>query len=340
MNEGLLKKLGNIDQLGGIRESTLLRGRGEGTKIARLFNAAGLDLTVVPDRCMDIYDFSYKGINLAFHSKNGLISPAAFSPADGEFPEQWSGGFLATCGLDNVNLHNESDGEAFPTHGRIGAVPAMHFRTETIWEGDRYLLRMKGQMAETCMFRRTLLLERTIETELNSRQITITDKITNMGSVPEPYMLLYHMNFGYPLIQDGTEVHTFGVRMEPLNSYSREPGVMTSPVGGKDFLAESFLGKTDREEAGALIVSRDPELGLLLKFRTGNLPNMVEWKHMKAGDYVLALEPTNTFAMNRAKAAEEGKLAVLDGFSSVENRLSIELIEGKDEIGAVRETIR
>ena len=77
MNIQLLKQLGNIDQIAGIRESQLLRGRGEQIHIAEFYNAAGLRFTVVPDRCMDLFDFSYKGINFAFQSKNGLTSPQA-----------------------------------------------------------------------------------------------------------------------------------------------------------------------------------------------------------------------------------------------------------------------
>ena len=79
MNVELLKKLGNIDQIAGIRESRLLHGRGQGIQLAEFYNAAGLRFTVVPDRCMDLYDLSYKGMNLCFQSKNGLTSPLAFN---------------------------------------------------------------------------------------------------------------------------------------------------------------------------------------------------------------------------------------------------------------------
>ena len=77
MNIELLKKLGNIDQLAGIRETKLLRGRGEDIQLAEFYNATGLRFSVVPDRCMDLWDLSYKGINFSFQSKNGLTSPQA-----------------------------------------------------------------------------------------------------------------------------------------------------------------------------------------------------------------------------------------------------------------------
>ena len=53
MDVQLLKHLGNIDQIAGIRESRLTSGRGEGIAIAEFYNAAGLRFTVLPDRGMD-----------------------------------------------------------------------------------------------------------------------------------------------------------------------------------------------------------------------------------------------------------------------------------------------
>ena len=41
MNIELLKKLGNIDQLAGIRETKMLRGRGEDIQLAEFYNATG-----------------------------------------------------------------------------------------------------------------------------------------------------------------------------------------------------------------------------------------------------------------------------------------------------------
>jgi len=47
---------------------------------------------------------------------------------------------------------------------------------------------------------------------------------------------------------------------------------------------------------------------------------------------VLALEPCNTFGINRDEAAKEGKLAVLPAYSSVENHLELGVLDGLTEI--------
>ena len=79
------------------------------------------------------------------------------------------------------------------------------------------------------------------------------------------------------------------------------------------------------------------ELGAYIAFDTKNLPNMLQWKNMKSHDYVLALEPCNTWGMNRKTAMEKDQIAVLPAYSSVENHLELGVLDGLTEI---REFIR
>ena len=304
MNVELLKQLGNIGQIAGIRESRLLRGRGEGIAIAEFYNAAGLRFTVVPDRCMDLFDLSYKGVNLGFQSKNGLTSPQAFCPSDGEFSEQWPGGMLVTCGLGNVGGHATNGGQ-FPTHGRISHVPAQNFGTETYRDGARDLL-------------------------LNSRVIRLHDVLTNFEAEDEPYMLLYHFNFGYPLLQADTLVEASKAERTPMNELSTDYHHMMAPVDGRD--EELYFRTNLGSRACGVVYNERLELGAYVAFDTANLPNMVQWKMMKSHDYVLALEPCNTFGINRDEAAKEGKLAVLPAYASVENHLELGVLDGLTEI--------
>ena len=51
---------------------------------------------------------------------------------------------------------------------------------------------------------------------------------------------------------------------------------------------------------------------------------------MKSHDYVLGLEPCNTWGVNRAQALKEGKAAILPAYSSVETDLEIEQLTTED----------
>ena len=329
MDTALLRQLGTIDQIAGIRESVLLRGRSAGTRIAEFYNAAGLRFTVVPDCGMNLYDFSYRGVNFSFQSKNGLVAPQFFSPMDGEFVHQWSGGMLATCGLDNVGGHVQLDG-AYPTHGRIGQLPASTFGVRTWWEQEQYHLRAEGEMHQTCLYGRHLSLRREITTGLYAKSLQICDTVTNLEAEEEPYMLLYHFNFGYPLVQPGSRVAVSGARWQGLNDRSTDPEHLRAPEDrcGEELFLHTGFGGT----GCAVVYNEELELGTYISFETKNLPNLLQWKLMKSHDYVLAFEPCNTCGLDRAQAAAQDRLAKLPGYASIQNRLELGVLDGLREI--------
>lgn len=86
------------------------------------------------------------------------------------------------------------------------------------------------------------------------------------------------------------------------------------------------------DRACGVIFNEELELGAYIRFDTKNLPNLLQWKMMKSHDYVLALEPCNTFCTNRVQALSDGNIAVLPPYSSVENHLELGVLDGLTEI--------
>jgi len=329
MKIDLLKHLGNIDQIAGIRVSTLRHGRGAGMDIAEFYNAAGLRFTVLPDHCMDLNDLSYKGINLSFQSKNGLVSGASFESSPNSFCDEWPGGMLATCGLDNVG-DGYDDGEIYPTHGRIASIPADHFGTSAGWQGDEYVLRATGQMQQSRLFGRNLLLERTLQTTLDSKRITLTDRLTNREPEDEPFMLLYHFNFGYPLLTEKSVIYPSKTTVQPRGEHSMDPLHMTPPVDGQP--EEFFQHITTGETASCAIVNPSLHLGAFIRFDTEHLPYFGQWKNMRSHDYVLAIEPCNCFGRGRRQEINDGTIATIKAYSTLEFHLELGVLDGDAEI--------
>lgn len=324
-----------MEQLARIRRSTLSEGPGKGLDIAHFRNAAGLEFTVVPGRCMDIYDLSYRGVNLSFMSKAGLTS--SFSPMNGEFSNQWAAGALVTCGLDNVGGHCTVNGETFPTHGRIGAIPASSFGTEGVWDGDEYALRASGEMRQASLFGRNLALKRRIETTLYGKTIKICDEIFNYAAEAEPYMLLYHCNFGYPLLQHDSVFAHSPADMTRLSPLAGDPGKMSAPIDGQE--EELYLYRAKGKRSCGILYNSELALGISVSADTAFLPNFLEWKRMKSGDYVLAIEPCNTCGMDRKAASENGVLQKIPPFSSVKTGIELTVLDGMDEINAALNSI-
>ena len=81
-----------------------------------------------------------------------------------------------------------------------------------------------------------------------------------------------------------------------------------------------------------MIYNERLELGAYVAYDTKYLPRLLQWKSMKSHDYVLGLEPCNTWGVNRAQALKEGKAAILSAYSSVETDLEIGILDGAKEI--------
>ena len=115
----LLCYIGDYSQLFGIKEYTLTQGKAKGVRAFDINNGAGLEFTVLADRCLDIGKMAFKGINCSYLSKTGIVSPAFYSGSDLSFFRNFYGGLLSTCGLRNVGGSNTDNGEFFGIVWRI-----------------------------------------------------------------------------------------------------------------------------------------------------------------------------------------------------------------------------
>ena len=86
--------IGNPGQMVTLRRVALSEGRARGTEIIEVVTAGGLNLDILPDRGLDIGKASYKGVPVAWMSKNGYDSPAAFVPYETEFVNTFPGGLV------------------------------------------------------------------------------------------------------------------------------------------------------------------------------------------------------------------------------------------------------
>jgi len=329
MNIPLLKRLGNIDQLAGVRLERLESGNGVGSRIARVWNAAGLSFSAQPDKCLDLYDFTYKGVNIAFHSKNGLSANSRFLPAASEFFSYWSGGMLATCGLDNTGGADDSDpSDPRPIHGRIGYAAADSLALDASWQGDDYVLTLSGRMRESRLYGRDLELRRRIQTALFSSEITITDTVTNHADAAEPIMLLYHFNFGYPLLDERSRFFAPRARTSAYGSIGDiDYAAMRAPADGaahQTFLHEPL----EQGETVTGLYNPALRLAAYLRFDSRRLPYLMEWTCMKSHDYVLGIEPANCPGDGRKAALDRGAIPLLGAYESMEYSVTLGVAEG------------
>jgi hypothetical protein len=209
---------GDLSGLYGIRDYTINDGKGRGMRAFELRNGRGVEMTVLPDRCLDIPYFSYKGINLGVVTKAGLCSPFLYVEDEARgFLKQFNAGLLTTCGLTYTGAPDEIDGRRHGLHGSIGNTPAENVNASEVVRGDDVFLKISGDVREACVFGEHLVLSRELLMDTEHNTVHLTDTVENRGFEPYPIMNLYHINFGYPLLDEGAKIYFSAAHVEPRN---------------------------------------------------------------------------------------------------------------------------
>ena len=301
---------GDILQLGGATEARLTDGRADGVKIVSVRTGAGLSFVVSLDRCLDIIQADYCGINLGYLSSCNVTHPSYYDERDCESRRQFFGGLLSTCGLTNTGTPSEGVG----LHGRIGNTPAEQVVVRNYWEDDRFLSQIQGTMREAALFSEKLFLTRTITTELGKNRILIEDDIYNAGFNSVEWMLMYHINFGFPLLDEKAKIVTYPPkRITPVDDRSTEAMdwlfAFSKPVPNCSEYAYQILpGTNDLGETAYAAVNDQLEIGLMVSYSIDALPYVTYWKMPGFSDYVLGYEPSICPSIGRTAAREQGVL--------------------------------
>jgi len=349
----LRARTGGAGQLGGIERVVLDDGPARGTRAAILRTGTGLEAEVLLDRGLDLGRTSFRGQSLCYRAPGGDAHPAYFDPQGLSWLRTCGVGMLATCGLQNVGSPCEDEGRAHGLHGGIGATPAHDVGVQAGWQGHAYRFRITGQVREVTplgFFGPNLCLTRTISSALGSNSILIEDRIVNEGFTPSALMFLYHVNIGFPVLDDGSRVLVAARKSEPrdatakagLASWNRgdapkagfaEQVFFHDVIPDAKGTGKAALVAPEREGAGAA------PLGLCLEYDAKAMPRLIQWKQMGAGVYVMGLEPANCLVMGRAEERKRGTLPMLAPGEEREFRLRLSVLSTAEEVTALEKEL-
>lgn len=342
--EELLKRVGDISQLGGVRLGELSDGPERGVRFAQVITGGGLDYTVLIDRGLDIAWTFYRGVSISWRSATGNLHPAFYEPEGLGWLRGFHGGLMNTCGLtyagaagEDVSTHPFLEKENFGLHGRTSYTPASRVWADGSWQGDDYIMWVQGQVKESIVFGDKLTLYRKIWSRLGEKSIHLEDQIVNEGWSPAPFMILYHINIGYPVLQEGSRLLLPAERTVPRDAEAEKGKDEWSifPDPQKDFFEQVYLHVPKELEDGkcsSFLLNENMGLGVYIKFEKQTLPYLTEWKMVGEGEYVLGMEPGNCFPLGRKKEREAGRLVTLKPGESRKINLEIGIAEGEKEI--------
>lgn len=271
-------RISNLSEVASVRRYTLTEGKASGIDVLDCDNGR-IRFLVNLSFAADIMQLYHEGQNMSFVSKNG------FSGSRGDFLSRFEGGMLYTCGLDCVGAR-----EGSAIHGSLHTTPAELIRASC----DEGGIVIEAKVACTALFGRDLTLLRKISTAISSDTVKIEDTLINGAYRDEKYALLYHINIGYPMLDEGAAVIADIAEKHPRNEWSRCL---------QDESCDISAAIPNIDENCYFLKLNEPNISLLnnklgkkftVSYSGDTLPHFVEWKSMAAGDYALGFEPATT----------------------------------------------
>jgi hypothetical protein len=342
--------LGDIQQIASAREFILTGGKAEGVRGIDIRTGAGLRYTVLPGRGMDIADLTYRGVPLHYFSATGITSPGYFEEQDYRSMRGFYGGLLTTCGLSNAGWPGEDQGKAYGLHGRVSNSGAEDVAVRQCWDEDEYVISARGVLRDASFRGENLRMERTIISKLSVPEFEITDVIENLGYQPEPLMMIYHINFGYPLLSPETEIlapiiSTRGYdeisdSYESKSSWNRFSEASLSPARR---LYQHDCGASENGKTFFAVINRKLKplgfLGIAVEYNKAELPELTQFKVCEAGSYICSLEPGNVTVHGRGALRKQNRLPMLGPSETKTIKMKFSIINDEDGLSRLEEAV-
>ena len=205
--EDLLKRFGTLSQLTFARPFEFIDGREKGVRAVEVKTGSGLSFLVIIDRGLDIGMAEYKGVPISYISPTLYVHPAYFEPEKFGWLRGAFLGLLTTCGLTYAGHPSVDLGEELGLHGRYSYIPASNVTIDYEWINDECDIVVKGVVREVSFFGPNIALYREIRAGLDDKKIVIKDRVVNEGYEEQPFMIIYHFNFGFPIVDDLSLIH-------------------------------------------------------------------------------------------------------------------------------------
>jgi len=346
-----MRRVGRLEQAAGVRLVTLGDGVGRGVRVLEFNSGSGFRFDVIVDRCFDVGSCSFNGQSLTWLSSTDVVGPWFAEPLGIGWFRTWGGGMVVTCGLDHtllggpdsaVNFHQDVQPEIdYGLHGRIGMIPARLVGYGEEWDGGECVLWAEGIVRQSAVFAETLELRRRIEVTVGASALRIADRVVNAGFDTTSHMYLYHVNVGYPILDEGSRLVIPAPPGVPTGDYPPEDyRVMTAPQPHcKEQCYEHDVSPESDGTAPVALVNDALGLGVYQLYDRRAMPFHTLWRMMGEGTYAVALEPTTNRDAGRFDAIERGELQWLKPGEEKSYRLEVGVLNGPTEISAFADRV-
>jgi hypothetical protein len=320
-----------------VRSRRLSGGRRDGVLLVELV-AGSTKVFVLPDRGLGIWKIMAGEFELGWQSPvHGPVHPR-FVPLAEPSGLGWLDGFdelVARCGLvsNGAPDFDEAGRLRHPLHGRIANLPAHHL--DVTLDDAAGTITLTGAVDETRFLFHALRMTTSLTLHADRQRVSWTDTVKNISDRPATMQMLYHVNFGPPLLGPGAEVVAAIEELAPRDQGAADDvgrwSRFDAPRAGRAEQCHCMRHRPDEKGlATAMLVAPEGRHAASLSWRTDTLPCFTLWKNQAglADGYVTGLEPGTNFPNPRAYEESQGRVVPLAPNASVRFDLAIEHLTG------------
>lgn len=331
-----------------ISKTTLHGGKQEGSTLIEVVTDA-LQIAVIPTRGMGLLEAKAGDIELGWASPVDEIVHPKFIDMQQRGGLGWLDGFnemMVRCGFEWTG-HPCQDGQTLYTlHGRSGNTPASTVIVQ-IEKAAPHRIHVRGLVKEKTFKFADLEVWACLTVEPGEARFKIHDVVTNQSDYEREYQIIYHTNFGPPLLEAGARVIAPAEEVSPFNDGATgelaEWDAYRAPTPGYDETVFNCSLHADGTGATlAALVNASETRGVAMRYSTSQLPSFTLWKNtdtLKQG-YVTGLEPGTNPPYQRSIERDMGRIRKLAPGASAEFDIAIEVLTTPAKVTNVKEEVQ
>ena len=331
-----------------VTKRRLRGGLSDGVDVVRI-TGGEFSFDVVPTRGMSLWKAWLGELEIGWRSPvRGPVHPY-FVPLMESGGLGWLDGFdelLVRCGLESNGApdFDEHGILRYPLHGRIGNRPA-HY-VEVAIDDETGEIALTGVVEETRFHFLKLRMTSTVTIRAGEPGLRIHDRVENLSASAAEIQMLYHVNFGEPLLEAGSRC------IAPVKTVVPRTPRAAAGIANWDSYEAAVAGYEEQvyflellaENDGAtrtMLKNARGDLGVSLSFNIQQLPWFTLWKNTTAAadGCATGLEPGTNFPNPRSYEGQQGRVVRLAPFGEVGFDLGLEFHTGVAQVGRAEAAI-
>ncbi len=330
-----------------VTKKTLHGGKQEGSTLITI-ESKDLQVSLIPTRGMNIYEIKSGDVRYGWKSPVDEIVNPAFMNLEMRKGLGWLDGFnemMVRCGYEWTGHPGEVDGKLLSLHGRAGNTPASKV-VVSIDETAPYAIHVKGLVKENTFKLSALETWTQLTVVPGEKSVKIHDELTNNSDYDREYQIIYHSNFGSPILEEGAKFVAPVREISPFNNYAKKGlkdwQTYLAPTRNFDEMVFNLVPYADKDgKTTTMLHNKAANKGIAVSYDTKQLPVLTLWKNtdtLKQG-YVTGIEPGTSYAYPRQFEKEQGRVKTLSPSARQAFDLEYRVMTTADEVTTVQKEI-